>query len=398
MQALALKSDTRGAWDGEAVVTYYDFLRDRQLSPAGVATGTNFTPNGRLADLGGTSWGTVDLKGIWRPFGFSGSQEVAFGAHADRYTLNNPTLNTAAWPDAGTQTSLFSSGRGKTTTQALWAEDAWKISTAWSATLGGRFEHWKATEGFNYSGTTAIAQPEESASAFSPKLSVGWRVAPDWTLTGSVAKAVRFPTVGELYQLVSTGSTFSSPNPDLKPERDISGELAIERSLPGGSVRASFFQENTRNALVSQTASLAAYPVPVTYVINVGEIRNRGVELAWQKADLLLQGFELAGSVTFVDSTILSNDSFLSSNGTTSEGKHSPYVPRWRATLVATYRLRLAGRSQSLDVIAARCTRPSTTRTPRTTSLVPLTHSSSSTRALTTMSRLICPHPWESTT
>ena len=338
MNGLSLKSDSHGSWDGEAVVTYYDFLNDRQLSPAGATTGTGFTTQGRLADYGGTGWGTVDLKAIWRPLGFGGPQEVSFGMHSDRYVLSNATLNTALWQDRETRGSLYSSGRGRTATQALWAQDVWALGAAWQATFGGRLEHWRASEGYNFSGSTAVAQPPESANAFSPKATLSWRPTADWAVTGSVARAVRFPTVGELYQLVATGSTYTSPDPDLKPERDLSMELAVERTLAQGSVRVSLFNETTRDALIAQTATLADFPVPVSYVVNVGEVRNRGIELAGQKTDLLFRGFELAGSVTFVDSTIVSDPDFVSAALTTAQGRHAPYVPRWRATLVATYR------------------------------------------------------------
>ncbi len=70
----------------------------------------------------------------------------------------------------------------------------------------------------------------------------------------------------------------------------------------------------------------------------VGEVRNRGIELAGQKTDVLTRGVDLAASVTFVDSTTLSDPNFVSTTGTMADGRHAPYVPRWRATLVATYR------------------------------------------------------------
>ncbi len=133
---------------------------------------------------------------------------------------------------------------------------------------GARVEHWRASEGYNFSGNTGVVQPPESANAFSPKATLSWRPVLDWSLTGSVARAVRFPTVGELYQLVSTGSTYASPNPDLRPERDLSAELAVEHAVGDGSIRISVFQEDTKDALTAQTAMLASYPVPVTYVVN----------------------------------------------------------------------------------------------------------------------------------
>jgi iron complex outermembrane recepter protein len=338
MQAASLKTDTKSEFDGSLVVTHYDFIKDSQWSPYGVGAGTTFTPNGLLASYAGTNWSTADLQGTWRPEGYGGAHEVSAGAHADQYTLANPTDNTSIWQDPSSVTSLYSAGSGKTTTHALWLQDAWQLAPDWLATLGGRYEQWKASDGFNFSGKTAVYQPTEKASDFSPKATVRWDMTPTWRLTGSLAKAVRFPTVGELYQLVSTGSTFTSPNPNLKPERVRSGELALEHALDEGLVRVSLFQENTRDALISQTSTLPNYAVPVTYTQNVGEVRNRGIELAAQQNNVLIQGLELSGSVTFVDSTILSDPSFVSAAGTTADGKHVPYVPRWRATAVATYR------------------------------------------------------------
>lgn len=338
MQAASLKTDTKGDFDGEVVVTHYAFLKDSQWSPTGVGTGTNVTTNGRLASYAGTNWSTLDARGVWRPQGYGGAQEVSFGAHGDRYELDNPTTNLTDRLDPGSTTTLYSAGSGKTTTQALWIQDAWRFDPAWLLTVGGRYEWWKASDGFNLSGTTAVHQPTEKSDGFSPKATLQWDVAANWRITASLAKSIRFPTVGELYQLVSTGSTFTTPNPDLHPERSRDGELAVEHDTDQGSVRLSLFQENTRDALIQQTAFLAQYPVPVNYTVNVGEIRNRGIELAAQQNNVLVQGLELSGSVTFVDSTTLSDDTFASTTGTTAEGKHAPYVPRWRATAVATYR------------------------------------------------------------
>ncbi|MET3650782.1 TonB-dependent receptor [Dyella japonica] len=338
MQGLSLKSDTKGDYDASFVVTHYAFLKDNQWQPAGVTTGTNVTTNGRLASYGGTQWSTADATGIWRPLGVDGGQEVSVGAHADQYELANPTTNLSNWQDPDSLTTLFSTGRGKTQTQALWLQDQWCFAPQWMLTLGGRYEWWKASDGYNFSGKTAVQQPVEKADGFSPKATLQWNVAANWRITGSLAKAIRFPTVGELYQLVSTGSTYSVPNPDLKPETARSGELAVEHAIDQGMLRVSLFQENTKDALVAQTSSLPNVAVPVIYVMNVGELRNRGIELVAQKDNVLVKGLELSGSVTFVDSTILSNDSFVSTTGTSSQGKHAPYVPRWRATAVATYR------------------------------------------------------------
>lgn len=333
MQALSLRSDSGGAWDGEAVVTHYDYLHDRQLSPAGVGDGVTFTPNGRLADLGGTDWSTLDLKGFWRP----ASHEVAIGAHVDEYDLDNTTTNTSDWRDIGSVTGLFTAGRGETRTRAAWLQDAWTLSPQWLATLGLRYERWEAQDGFNFSGGTPVVQTDRSDSAVSPKATLSWAPSQNWRFTGSIGKAVRFPTASELYQIVSTGSTFVSPDPDLRPERALSGELAIERGDEHGTLRVSLFQETTRDALISQTSTIQGVASPVSFVDNVDKVRNRGIELVAQRNDVI-RGFDLSASVTFVDSAILEDGRFVSTTGTTAIGKHAPNVPRWRATAVATWR------------------------------------------------------------
>ncbi|WP_044559010.1 TonB-dependent receptor, partial [Azospirillum sp. B4] len=335
-QSLSLRTDTGGPWEGEVVATHYSYLDDIQRTPTSVtATGTGFGTSGRIARLDGTNWSTLDAKALWR---VGGGHVVSAGLHGDQYELNNPTYNTATWTggsDSGQ--SLYSTGRGKTQTLGLWAEDAWTLAPDWTLTLGGRLERWRAFDGYNYSGTTGVRQAEVEATRFSPKASLAWNAAPGWQVTGSFGEAYRFPTVAELYQLVQTGSTYSVPNASLKPERVLSGELAVERAFEAGRVRLSLFQENTRDALVSQTAFLTG-TTPVTYVVNVDEVRNRGIELAASRDNVLVRGLELSGSVTYVDSTILSDPNFASTTGTTATGKHVPYVPEWRVTLAATYR------------------------------------------------------------
>jgi iron complex outermembrane receptor protein len=71
----------------------------------------------------------------------------------------------------------------------------------------------------------------------------------------------------------------------------------------------------------------------------VAAIRMQGIELSGQKDDVAIKGLQLFGSVTYVDSRILSDPTFVSTiGGTTAVGKRVPNVPDWRATLGTTYR------------------------------------------------------------
>ncbi len=67
----------------------------------------------------------------------------------------------------------------------------------------------------------------------------------------------------------------------------------------------------------------------------------QGVELAADKDNVVIKGLEVFGSVTYVDSRILSDSTFVSAITnlpTNVVGNRVPYVPDWRATLGTTYR------------------------------------------------------------
>ena len=55
--------------------------------------------------------------------------------------------------------------------------------------------------------------------------------------------------------------------------------------------------------------------------------------------NVVIDGLETFGSVTYVDSRILRDSTFVSTiGGTTAEGKPVPNIPAWRVTAGATYR------------------------------------------------------------
>jgi iron complex outermembrane receptor protein len=343
MQALSLKTKTEGPWNWEAVLSYFNYAKDVTRTSTTPYPAAQKSGAGRTSDASGTSWSTLDLKGTWDQPAEIGRHSVSFGAHLDQYKLDNPTYLTADWV-SGMNGALFSDSRGKTRTQALWAQDAWQLTPTVVATLGARYEWWRAYNGFNFATASngagfPVSQPEVERSGISPKASVAWRAGRDWRVMASFGKALRFPTVGELYQNVQTGTTFTQANPFLKPEKVLAGELAVERSIANGRLRVSLFEEHVTDALISQTSTIAGVAVPVSFVQNVDKTRQRGIEFVGERKDVFIKGLELGGSATYVDATIKQNDSFVPTvPGATSAGKRTPYVPRWRVTATATYR------------------------------------------------------------
>ena len=359
--AVSLKSDTKGLFDFDLSASSYNYLQDTLLNPFTVtSTGAGYSLNGKITRMDGTNWQNGDAKGIWRPFGYDGSQEISFGVHGDRYRLENPVYQSSVWfSTSSTGTGqLYSTGVGETNTGALWVQDAWKIVPNLKLTLGGRLESWRAFDGFNVNNpanatTGAITplpptiQPQLTSTNFSPKASLSYDLTKEWNITANFGEAWRYPTVAELYQNITSGVNTFLANPLLAPEHDYTGELNIERHWNDGRVRLTMFAEKTYNALISQTTTVTNASTKAqsmqTAVSNVDAIRMQGVELYADKDNVAIKGLQLFGSVTYVDSRILADANWTGTDPVTKLpdsviGKRVPFVPDWRAKFGFTYR------------------------------------------------------------
>ncbi len=342
-QAVTLKSGTDGDLAWEFVGSDYNYLDDNQRVPSVALPGAATAGGaGSINRLNGTGWYTLDLKGVWK--GWSGHQ-FSFGAHRDAETFSQLKYNTADWMHGGPSLTA-TDAKGRTATDALWLQDIWSFAPDWKATIGGRLEDWRAYDGTNFSAAPAlnVNQLELATRTVSPKVSVAWTVADPWTLSASWGVAYRMPTVTELYQAVTTGALLTVPNPNLKPERANSYELAAEYKTDGARLRLSLFREDIANALLSQSAPLAPGSTTLySYVQNVDRTRAQGIELVASRDDVFIDGLELSGSLTYTDGHTVKDTAFPAA-----VGKYIPQLPKLRGAAVATYHA-----SEKLDLTLA---------------------------------------------
>jgi iron complex outermembrane recepter protein len=341
MHGLTAEGETGGlSW--RAIGSFYDFERDVQRLPSGALPAAAAGGPGSIVRLDGTGWRTLDLELRRGP--------VRGGAHYDGFRLLSRRFAVADWRD-GAPGALTQEARGRTRTAAIWAEGEIDLAADVRLTAGARYEAWRAYGGRNFSLAPAldVAQPERKAEGLSPKATLKWLPARGWSVTLSGGQAYRFPTVSELYQSIATGPTLTVPDPNLRPERARSAELAISWSDEAGHVRLSAFHEAIEDALVSQTAPLLPGSTALfSFVQNVEKVRTYGLELAFERRGLLAPSLDLSGSVTLVRPRVVEDPAFPAA-----EGKDIPQVPRRRATLVLTWHadsatsLTLAGRYSS---------------------------------------------------
>ncbi|WP_241687874.1 TonB-dependent receptor [Janthinobacterium sp. 17J80-10] len=342
MHGLSVKSNTKGAWDWEVAASLYDYDKDQKRQNAGsnpmasAATGGA----GTIADGDGTGWNTLAFKGTWRPQGIKGAHIVDFGMQQDSYTLNYLTSNIAGNWQADAAGALANEVGGKATLRSLWAQDAWKFDPKWKAVLGARLENWTASSGFTRTGGLAPAEAryaDRSENFISPKAALSYQWRSDTVLKASIGRAVRMPTVSELYGATTTVNAQFINDPNLKPEKSWTTELTAEKDLGSGILRLTFFTEDTRDSIYSQTALNPLTNTNVTRVQNVGRIHTNGLEMAFNGNDVFKKGLDLSGSITYADSIIKENSGFVAAPGDTI-GKRQPNIPEWRATALISYR------------------------------------------------------------
>jgi iron complex outermembrane recepter protein len=330
MHGLALRESSGDGFDWQLAASLYDYRKD-QLRAWAPVTGPAFNPQaGRLTDQVGTGWNTLAARGTWR--GLAG-HVLEFGLQREAAQLRSAVRNISEWTAGRPSSAPVSRFEGDTTLNSVWAQDAHTFAENWKAVVGLRAERWQAERGLTANGAASFNHPKRQQGEWSPKFAIGWQFSDEGLLRLSTGRAVRFPTVSELFQggvNAATGA-LSNGDPNLRPERSQTTDLSADWKLAAGSWRATVFHEATSDALYSQTNTLVT--PNVTNIQNVDRIRTWGVELAAALNDVAVKGLDVSASLTFADSVITANAKFPAS-----VGKWQPRVPRWRANFVVSYR------------------------------------------------------------
>lgn len=331
LYGVSLATRNATGWNGEAIASYYDVANSvaRTANAGGPGNGAGAVTYGD-----GTGWKTFELKATYTPLSPQAgiaNHRLAFGYHYDNYFLENRAYDTAAWRDGGAG-AFNNAFAGKTETQALYAQDAWRFLPRFKFVYGLRYEDWRAYGGYQALRGTTVPYADARERHVSPKLSLSFDATQDLTLRASIGRAYRFATVGELFQGQINGSSIVNNNPNLRPEDDLAKELTAEWAHWGGLVRVSLFQDDVKNSIFSQTDTTV---IPnVTNYQNIGKVRSRGIESSYQGEDVLVRGLDLLASVAYTQSKITAN-----AQNPASIGKYFYRVPLWRVDLATTYHM-----------------------------------------------------------
>ncbi len=321
-------------WVSDFFYSVFDVIKDEEVRTGESPDAPNFDARnaafaGRLTDFDNTNWQIFDAKFGTESFLGDDRQRLSLGAHygsykfditADDYDSINGVSDSDEL-DGNPATGRGDSG-GKAETTAVYLQYGFRPNELYDLSFGLRYEDWETKEGFNADEEFAKRESDK----LSPKLSIAYFPGDESELRYSIARAVRFPIVEELYLNLEA---VSAPDPNLKPEDGIFHSLTYTKSGENYKFRANVFYDVVDDVIFNQRSSNG-----VTTFLTVGEVTTKGAELEVTFDEAFLTELDLRVNLTYVDAEI--TDNF---NNPEFEGKDFPRIPEYRANLIADYQL-----------------------------------------------------------
>ncbi len=268
-----------------------------------------------------------------------GVRTLFFVAGADVLDTRGTDDETPVAHGAG-QTTASVSARQRDTGgygEVLWQPvSAGRFRGGWSAALSGRVDRFRSFDVTRAGVLSATPLPETDETLFNPRLGLVKQVAGGVSLTGSVFRAFRGPTLYELYRTGQVGQQTTLANAGLRSERATGFELGgLWNAKRLGALRGSYFWTQVNRPVASVTLSQTA-TTQLLMRENLGQLESRGVTAEWELRPLpwmqVTGGYQLAVSTITrfqADATLV--------------GKWTAEVPRNSATAQVRWERRRVG-------------------------------------------------------
>ena len=209
-------------------------------------------------------------------------------------------------------------------------EHEWRVTEAFSLTpsYSHMIQPAETVQVYNSGPRTYSPVHTDRSTADNAQLVASYKLAYGGSLIAGTSRKTRFPTIKERF---SGGLGSAVPNPGLEPETAIHYELGYEQRGSNWGFKTALYQSKSQDAIQSITLpqSACASP-PCTQLQNIGEQRNRGVELS---ADFSpIETLQLSAQINFVDIDNLTNPTIRPTN--VPETKYLvavawEFLPRW---------------------------------------------------------------------
>ena len=232
---------------------------------------------------------------------------VNSSAFAKNVATNTIRDTSTRYPDAGS--SMRSA--------AIYATHTWEISDKFILNDGLRFSYVGLNA--NFTDTTYFPFPfnsiNQNNSAFNGNLGFVYLPSKTWRITANISTGFRAPNVDDLSKVFeSVPGSVVVPNPNLKVEYTVNGELGITKEiLPGLRASINFYYTNLSNALITQNSQFQGadsiqYGGELSQVmstVNAGKAYIYGIEGAL--AGQINKYISVLGTVNYTEGRIVTD-------------------------------------------------------------------------------------------
>ena len=208
----------------------------------------------------------------------------------------------------------------------------------WTVIAAARVDDWSNFEGQTFvvpiSGPPTLTQyAERRKLALNPRLSVLRSLNEHVSITGSIYRAFRAPTLNELYRPFRVGAILTLNNPLLTAERLTGAEAGL--NVTGWNrrlqLRGTFFWSDIVDPV--ENVTIQTDPTTINKKENLGRTRSRGVEL--EGVLHLSSNIQFTAGYVYTQATVLSYPG--NPGGNDLVGLDVPQVPRNGFTWEARY-------------------------------------------------------------
>lgn len=214
----------------------------------------------------------MDMQKTWENLG---KHTITVGANWKDEQMVKDSFPVSNYKDLSSITGPSTeSSRGKTQTMSLFIQDEYKLSDPFTLYLGGRYDYYKKYDGWS---NTRGDIPEASYNEFSPKVSLEYSPADDWTYFVTYGHSFNPP---KLYNVYRDTASYAA-NPELKPETSDTYEFGVKKKLDKTILGLSLYKINTEDAISSTASpylkegSTTSYK---TWYDNMKEQERKGIE------------------------------------------------------------------------------------------------------------------------
>ena len=208
----------------------------------------------------------------------------------------------------------------------------------WTVIFAARVDDWSNFAGQTFvtplSGTPTLTQyPNRSSLAFNPRLSVLRSLNEHVSVTGSIYRAFRAPTLNELYRPFRVGAILTLNNPLLTAERLTGAEAGVNVTAWNKrlDVRGTFFWSDIVDPI--ENVTIQTSPSILDQKQNLGRTRSRGLELDGELR--VTNDVRITAGYAYTAATVLSYPG--NPGGENLVGLDVPQVPRNVFTWEARY-------------------------------------------------------------